>query len=124
MVNAIGMVCKDIAQTIKFYECLGLTFKQIGDSDHYETYNDKMLKLMLDSEDLIKKLYPSWQRSHNQNISLCFEQERPKQVDELFLTLLEYGGQEIKKPWDAFWGQRYACLLDPNANQIDLYAAL
>lgn len=78
MMNAIGIVCKDVEQTIKFYQCLGLKFKQISDSDHYETYDDKTFRLMLDSEDLIKQLYPSWQRGHNQNISLCFEQKTPK----------------------------------------------
>jgi hypothetical protein len=27
-------------------------------------------------------------------------------------------------PWDAFCGQRYACVLDPDGNQIDLFADL
>jgi len=26
--------------------------------------------------------------------------------------------------WNAFWGQRYACVLDPDGNQIDLFASL
>ena len=26
------------------------------------------------------------------------------------------------KPWDAFWGQRYAVLHDPDGHQVDLYA--
>ena len=29
-----------------------------------------------------------------------------------------------KAPWDAFWGQRYACVLDPDGNQIDLFAQI
>ncbi len=28
------------------------------------------------------------------------------------------------KPWDAFWGQRYASVLDPDGNAVDLFAAL
>jgi uncharacterized glyoxalase superfamily protein PhnB len=27
-------------------------------------------------------------------------------------------------PWDAFWGQRYATVLDPDGNQVDLFAPL
>jgi uncharacterized glyoxalase superfamily protein PhnB len=27
-------------------------------------------------------------------------------------------------PWDAFWGQRYATVLDPDGNSVDLFAAL
>jgi hypothetical protein len=29
-----------------------------------------------------------------------------------------------KEPWDAFWGQRYAEVLDPDGNLIDLFAPL
>ena len=28
------------------------------------------------------------------------------------------------EPWDAFWGQRYATLRDPDGIGVDLYAAL
>lgn len=27
-------------------------------------------------------------------------------------------------PWDAFWGQRYAVLRDPDLNSVDVFAAL
>jgi uncharacterized glyoxalase superfamily protein PhnB len=27
-----------------------------------------------------------------------------------------------EEPWDAFWGQRYAQLRDPNGVAVDLYA--
>ncbi len=29
-----------------------------------------------------------------------------------------------KEPWDAFWGQRYAMLLDPDGVEVSLYAPL
>jgi uncharacterized glyoxalase superfamily protein PhnB len=29
-----------------------------------------------------------------------------------------------KEPWDAFWGQRYALLGDPDGVRVNLYAAL
>ena len=28
------------------------------------------------------------------------------------------------EPFDAFWGQRYATVLDPDGNGVDLYAPL
>lgn len=33
-----------------------------------------------------------------------------------------YGSRQV--PWDAFWGQRYAMLLDPDGNRVDLSAAI
>jgi hypothetical protein len=29
-----------------------------------------------------------------------------------------------KEPWDAFWGQRYAIVHDPDGNTVDLFAEL
>lgn len=29
-----------------------------------------------------------------------------------------------KAPWDAFWGQRYAVVVDPDGNLVDLFADL
>jgi uncharacterized glyoxalase superfamily protein PhnB len=33
-------------------------------------------------------------------------------------------GHGRKEPWDAFWGQRYAVVADPDGNHVDLYAPL
>jgi uncharacterized glyoxalase superfamily protein PhnB len=45
-------------------------------------------------------------------------------VDELYAQALEAGGRAHKEPFDAFWGQRYAQLRDPDGNPVDLYASL
>ena len=34
------------------------------------------------------------------------------------------GHRVVKEPYDAFWGQRYATVHDPDGNAVDLYAAL
>jgi uncharacterized glyoxalase superfamily protein PhnB len=34
------------------------------------------------------------------------------------------GAPGYKEPWDAFWGQRYAQVKDPDGNGVDLFAAL
>ena len=122
--NAIGIVYRDINAAIKFYQALGLEFQSVGGPDHYECQLSHGLKLMLDSEDLAKKLFPEWTAVRNQNVSLCFEQDKASDVDDMFTRLVALGGQEVKKPWNAFWGQRYATVFDPQGNQIDLYASL
>jgi uncharacterized glyoxalase superfamily protein PhnB len=30
----------------------------------------------------------------------------------------------LRSPFDAFWGQRYATVLDPDGNTVDLFAPL
>ncbi len=77
-----------------------------------------------DSEDLIRQFEPNWEKSRGNGITLCFKQGSASQVDELYKTILQAGFESIKPPWDAFWGQRYACVADPDGNQIDLFAPL
>ena len=38
--------------------------------------------------------------------------------------LLAAGGRGHLAPWDAFWGQRYAVVLDPDGNVVNLFAPL
>ena len=34
--DAIGLVSKDLSQTIRFYKILGITMKSEGEGDHWE----------------------------------------------------------------------------------------
>jgi uncharacterized glyoxalase superfamily protein PhnB len=45
-------------------------------------------------------------------------------VDEAFGKLKAAGFRSLAEPWDAFWGQRYAIVADPDDNAISLYAPL
>ena len=80
------------------------------------------VRLMLDSVALIKKFEPDFVKVRGTGVSLCFKQESPKKVDEVYAAITNAGFEGKKAPWDAFWGQRYACVLDPDGNQIDLFA--
>jgi uncharacterized glyoxalase superfamily protein PhnB len=55
---------------------------------------------------------------------LAFDCGSPEKVDTLFAELTDAGCTGVNKPWDAFWGHRYAVVLDPDGHGIDLFAAL
>jgi uncharacterized glyoxalase superfamily protein PhnB len=57
-------------------------------------------------------------------MSLAFACESPAEVDAKFRELVDAGYHGHKEPWDAFWGQRYAEVLDPDGNVVDLFAPL
>ena len=40
------------------------------------------------------------------------------------MELVNNGARPHKEPWDAFWGQRYAQIHDPDGNVVDLFAPL
>lgn len=121
--NAIGICCKDIDQTIKFYNMLGINFKELGEG-HFEGLTTGGLRIMLDSFELMKRINPQWEEPKVSGITLCFLQESPLQVDELYNKISIEKFESVKEPWDAFWGQRYASVKDPNGNQIDIFATL
>ena len=59
--------------------------------------------------------------SGSRGVVLCFKVDSPEQVDRLYKKVIESGFQVSKAPWDAFWGQRYCSVLDPDQNQVDIF---
>lgn len=119
--DAIGIISKDIAKSITFYALLGVDLKGLGHG-HYEGTTSSGVRIMLDSVEVMKSLNPQWQPPVGCGIVLCFKQPAAAKVDELFARITGAGFTAIKTPWDAFWGQRYASVQDPDGNQIDLFA--
>jgi uncharacterized glyoxalase superfamily protein PhnB len=120
--NAIGIVTSDMPRSIAFYRALGL---DVPDGDgHVETALPNGVRLMLDSEETIRSFRPDWTRAVGNQISLAFECASAAEVDELYAGVTGAGFDGELEPWDAFWGQRYAQLRDPDGVPVDLYAPL
>lgn len=122
--DAIGIVSKNIPEAVTFYALLGVQLIEAGGPDHYEGTTPSGVRIMLDSVELMQKLQPDWQPPQSGGVVLCFKQSSPQAVDQLHAEMLAAGFASIKEPWDAFWGQRYASVQDPDGNQIDIFAAL
>ena len=56
-------------------------------------------------------------------VGLAFLCDSPAEVDRVHAGLVQAGYQSIHEPFDAFWGQRYATVRDPDGNAVDLFAA-
>lgn len=123
--DVVGIVVKDVEKSKKFYENFGLSFKSFGDgNDHWEAEISPGLRLALDSEDLIKKINPNFVAGAGSRIVLAFSQKKTAEVDDLYNRLIKLNYEGVKEPWDAFWGQRYSSILDPDGNQVDIYCPL
>ena len=120
--NAIGIVSSDTARSIAFYRLLGIEFP--GGEGHIEATLSSGVRFMLDSEEVIRSFRPDWTREIGNQLALAFECASPAEVDELYARVADAGFQAEKEPWDAFWGQRYAQLRDPDGVPVDLFAAL
>jgi catechol 2,3-dioxygenase-like lactoylglutathione lyase family enzyme len=122
--NAIGIVASDMARSIRFYRELGLDVPETPDEGHVDTFLPNGVRFMLDTEDTVRSFNPEWRRETGNQLSLAFECASPAEVDEVYARVIAAGFDGEKEPWDAFWGQRYASLRDPDGVSVDLYAAL
>ena len=122
--NATGIVVSDMARSISFYRLLGLDVPETPGEGHVDTFLPNGVRFMLDSEDVVKSFRPDWTRATGNQLSLAFECESPAEVDEVYARVIAAGFTGEKEPWDAFWGQRYAQLQDPDGVPVDLYATL
>ncbi|MDX6450231.1 MAG: hypothetical protein QOH16_280 [Gaiellaceae bacterium] len=122
--NAIGIVVSDMERSIRFYRLLGLDVPETPNEGHIDTFLPNGVRFMLDGEDVVKSFRPDWTRATGNQLSLAFECSSPTEVDEVYARVIEAGFDGETEPWDAFWGQRYAQLADPDGVPVDLYAAL
>ena len=122
--NAIGIVAADMERSIRFYRLLGVEVPETPDEGHINADLRNGFRLMFDSEEVIRSFRPDWKRETGNQLALAFECASPAEVDETYARVVEAGFHGEKEPWDAFWGQRYAQVRDPDGTGVDLYAAL
>jgi len=113
-----------MGRSIRFYRLLGLDVPETPDEGHVDTLLPNGVRFMLDTEEVIRSFRPDWSRETGNQIAIAFECESPAEVDATYERMVEAGFHGEKEPWDAFWGQRYAQVQDPDGVGVDLYAAL
>ncbi len=124
--QAIGLVVSDLAASLRFYRTLGLPIPEGAESeDHVDLALEGGVQLMWDTVDLVRSVLPDWAApSGSSRVALAFALPDPGAVDALYDKLVAAGYHGHKAPWDAFWGQRYAIVRDPDGNGVDLFAPL
>jgi catechol 2,3-dioxygenase-like lactoylglutathione lyase family enzyme len=122
---ALGIVTKDMAEAVRFYRLLGLDVPDPGpEDDHLDTTLPNGLRVMWDTVELMQKLDPEREEPRGHRMALAFECASPGEVDETHGRIVDAGFRSKAEPYDAFWGQRYATVLDPDDNPVDLFAPL
>ncbi|MBY8340671.1 VOC family protein [Streptomyces spinosirectus] len=125
-IDAVGMVVSDMAASVAFYRRLGLAFPEGAEGEpHCEAALPGGLRLLLDTEATVRSFHAGWQPpTGGYRSALAFRCDSPAEVDSVYAELVEAGHHGELKPWDAFWGQRYAVVQDPDGNGVDLFAPL
>jgi catechol 2,3-dioxygenase-like lactoylglutathione lyase family enzyme len=126
--DVVGVIVSDLDRAIDFYGRLGLEFPADPDPvghGHVEVSLAGGVRFTLDSEHSVQSFDPEWSPpSGGHRVGIAFRCEPPEDVDRRYRELVEVGAGGYKEPCDAFWGQRYAQVKDPDGNVIDLYSPL
>jgi catechol 2,3-dioxygenase-like lactoylglutathione lyase family enzyme len=123
--DVIGIVVTDMAKALSFYRQLGLDIPASADAEpHVEAGLPGGLRLAFDTEEVIRSFHAHWTPVRGGRTNLAFVLPDPAAVDTLHGELTTAGYESAVAPFDAFWGQRYAVVRDPDGNGVDLFAAL
>ena len=127
ILDAVAVAMTDMARTMSFYRLLGFDFEGDGafiSEEHVEPVRmPGAPRLMIDAAELMEKLTGQAPKpaTHSAFAMLC---ESPSEVDRIAAEISAAGFEVKTAPWDAFWGQRYATIADPDGYLVDLFAAL
>ena len=119
--DAIGIVTQDMKDSVRFYRLLGLEVPDATD-DHLDVILPNGMRIMFDTVELVMKLDPKWAKPTGHAFAFAFRCADAKDVNDTFARLTKAGYRGKTAPFDAFWGQRYATVLDPDDNAVDLFA--
>lgn len=124
--DMIGMVTANMAAALAFYRRLGLEIPADADGEaHVEALGPGGVRVAWDTVEVMRATDPNWRFPMGENrLSLAFHCGTPAGVDAVHAELVAAGHRSEREPWDAFWGQRYAVVLDPDGNSVDLFAPL
>lgn len=126
--DLVGLVVQDLAASLAFYRRLGLELPEDPDPEghgHVELTLPGGLRLAWDTVETIRSFDPGWSPpTGSSRMGLAFLVDSPAEVDALYAELTSAGYEGHMEPWDAFWGQRYAQVRDPDGNGVDLFARL
>ena len=124
--DLIGLVVADMGKALAFYRRLGLDLPESADAEpHVELTLPGGLRLAFDTADTIRSFDPQWSpAAGGPAMALAFHCGAAADVDAVYADLIGAGYRSHQQPWDAFWGQRYAQIFDPDGNSVDLFAPL
>jgi catechol 2,3-dioxygenase-like lactoylglutathione lyase family enzyme len=120
----VGIIVDEMARSLAFYRLLGLDIPEGQENEPFvEVVTPNGYRLSWNSAAMVREIDPDWTPPEKGNrLGLAFKCDSPADVDAVYHRLMAAGYRGHKEPWDAFWGQRYATVLDPDGIGVDLFA--
>ena len=117
----VGIIVKDMKQSIDFYELIGFSVEAKYSEDYVELVSDSV-RISLNNESMIESVYGFKPNLSGERLELAFELGSKEEISEVCSVIESKGHKVLKKLWLAPWNQYYALILDPNGNILSLFA--
>lgn len=123
--DMVGIVVADMGRALAFYRLLGLDMPEGQEGESYvEVTTPNGYRISWNTEAMVREIDPNWTTPVGQRVGLAFKCDSPAEVDAAYARIVQAGHHGHMAPWDAFWGQRYSVVDDPDGNHVDLFAPL
>jgi len=122
--DQINIVVRDMEAMSGFYRRLGLRIESASPewAAHHRSDDSVedggVVDLDLDSQEFARLWNEGW--PGGAGVVLTFRVESREEVDHLYSDLASGGYRTQQRPYDTFWGARFAFVVDPDGNSVGL----
>jgi catechol 2,3-dioxygenase-like lactoylglutathione lyase family enzyme len=124
LLTQLNLVVGDPDKTVAFYRLLGLVIEANPGSEHVAVPLPNGVLLEFDSVNFVPTWDSGWKGATAGAAVLGFSLASRESVDTLYSELTDAGYAGHQRPYDAFWGARYAIVDDPDGNPVGLMSPI
>lgn len=118
--SQINLIVADMDRTVAFYRVLGLDIEDPPGSPHVAVTFANGFSVEFDVSSSVEHWDAGWSRATGGNAVLGLQLDSAELVDQVFAALVAAGHRAHQRPFDAFWGGRYAIVDDPDGHPVGL----
>ena len=120
LLNQLNLVVRDMAATVGFYQSLGLVIDAEPAAHHVAVQLPNGVLVEFDTTEFVGAWDSGWSGGTGGSVVLGFALSTRQAVDDTYASLTSAGHRGHQRPYDGFWGARYAIVEDPDGNSVGL----
>jgi uncharacterized glyoxalase superfamily protein PhnB len=119
--NLVDIVARDYDATLDFYRKLGADVDDgaPGEIRHTHIHYDGV-DVHIDNEHLAGLYNSSWRAGEQTRVVLGWLVPTREDVDATYSDMMSAGHPAVQRPYDTFWGARYAIVADPDGQHVGI----
>lgn len=120
--DMLGITTANMAESFRFYALLGWDTSSLNPEDDYQEIKlESGFRVSWNAIEMVKQIDAEWVAPIGHRTGMAFLCDSREDVDATYQRVIDAGFASKAEPWDAFWDQRYAQVIDPDGNVVDLF---